>query len=172
MKTTKTYLILAFVVSFLSACKKEGPPGPAGQDGNANVISSNTVTLNNWSTVYDDGTEYTYSANLTWSEITQDVRDRGLVIAYLKDNSTSAWYAMPYSYSGDGYAYTFNYDFNIGTANIYNEGYDNLGSPGASALNGLFTIRLVAVPAAIQEANPDIDWTNYEQVSRLITEQQ
>lgn len=156
----------------MSACKKEGPAGPAGKDGNANVISSNTVTLNFWNTVYDDGTEFTYSSNLTWGEITQDVRDNGLVIAYMKDNSTSSWYAMPYSYSGDGYGYTFNYDFNIGTANIYYEGYDNSGSPGASALTGLFTVRLVAVPAAIRQANPDIDWTSYEQVSTLISAQE
>ena len=156
----------------MNACKKEGPPGPAGADGNANVISSNTVTLNFWNTVYDDGTEFTYSSSLTWSEITQDIRDRGLVIAYLKDNTTSAWYAMPYSYSGDGYGYTFNYDFNVGTANIYFEGYDNSGSPGASALSGLYTVRLVAVPASVRLANPDIDWTSYEQVSKLIANQQ
>jgi hypothetical protein len=172
MKTVKTYLLLAIIVSFVTACKKEGPPGPAGKDGNANVISSNTVTLNFWNTVYDDGTEFTYSSNLTWAEITQDIRDRGLVIAYLKDNSTSSWYAMPYSYSGDGYGYTFNYDFNVGTANIYYEGYDNTGSPGASALNGVFTVRLVAVPASVRIANPNVDWTSYEEVSRLIREQE
>ncbi len=172
MKTAKIYILLVTIVSLVTACKKEGPAGPAGKDGNANVISSNTLTLNNWITVYDDGTEFTYSSNLTWGEITQEVRDGGLLITYLKDNTTSTWYAMPYSYAGDGYGYTFNYDFNIGTANIYYEGYDNSGSPGANALNGLFTIRLVAVPPAIREANPNIDWNSYEQVSKLITAQE
>jgi hypothetical protein len=172
MKSIKFYSLIALVISLAAACKKEGPAGPAGQDGNANVISSNTVTLYNWNTAFDNGTEFSYSSSLTWSAITQDIRDRGLVIAYLKDNSTSSWYAMPYSYSGSGYGETFNYDFNTGTANIYYEGYDNSGSPGANALNGVFTVRLVAVPASVRIANPDIDWTSYEQVSKLIPAQE
>jgi hypothetical protein len=152
----------------LSSCTKEGPAGPAGQDGNANVISSNTVTLSNWISLYDDGIDFTYSSTVTWSTITQDIRDRGMVMAYIKNPTTQAWQALPYSYSGDGYSEAFNFDINTGLVNITYDGYDLSGSPGASSLNGYITIRLVAVPASARTANPDVDWSNYQEVSALL----
>lgn len=156
----------------LTSCTKEGPAGPAGKDGNANVISSNTVTLSNWISLYDDGTEFTYSSTVTWPTITQDIRDRGLVMAYMKNPSTQAWQALPYSYSGDGYSDAINFDVNTGLVNITYDGYDLSGSPGASSMNGLITIRLVAASASARTAHPDVDWTNYEEVNALLDKKQ
>lgn len=164
MKINHAILLLSLTLLAFSSCKKEGPPGPAGKDGNANVISSNTLTLYNWSSNFDNGTEFTYSSTITWGNITQSVKDNGVVMVYFHDNTTTNWTAVPYSESGNGYADAFDYEIAVGQIALYFDGYDNSGSPGASALNGIVTVRLVAIPASARKANPGLDLKNYPAV--------
>jgi hypothetical protein len=164
------YSIALFCLSFLAlnSCKKEGPVGPAGKDGNANVISSNTVTINNWTSTFDNGTEFNYSTIITWPSITQAIKDNGIVMIYMHDNTTTNWTALPYSESGTGYSDALNFEIALGQTTISFEGVDNSGSPGASALNGFFTFRLVAIPSSARKANPDLDWKNYNAVKTAL----
>ena len=166
MKNKLLPLASLSILLLIASCKKEGPQGPAGKDGNANVVSSNTVVLSNWSSVYDDGTDFLYSSTVTWPTITQDVKDRGVVMVYYHDNTTTNWTAVPYSEAGTGYSYSMNLDVAVGAVNISFEGYDNTGSPGASALNGLFTVRLVAIPASARQANPNVNLKDYNAVKQ------
>jgi hypothetical protein len=135
-----------------------------GTDRNENAIAYTMITANNWIALYDDGTEFSYSSTLTWSTLTPEIRDRGMVVAYLKTDTSSEWYALPYSYSGDTHSDAFNYSFNTGLVNITYDGYDDAGSPGTAALNGELTVRLVAVPSDVRRANPDLNWSDYSQV--------
>jgi hypothetical protein len=164
MKIKHTIFLLSLVTLFFSACKKEGPPGPAGKDGNANVIASNTLTLSNWSTDYDDGTEFNYSSGILWSAITQDIKDNGVVMMYFHGNTTTNWTALPYSESGNGYSDALNFVVATGQVTFSYEGFDNSGSVGASALNGYFTVRIVAIPSAVRKANPHLNLNDYQAV--------
>lgn len=166
MKNKYATISFALLLFVFSGCKKEGPEGPAGKDGNANVISSNTLTLYNWSSAFDNGTEFTYTSIINWGSITQSIKDEGVVMLYIHDNSTTNWTALPYSESGSGYADAFNFEVAVGQVRLAFDGYDSFGSPGASALNGIFTIRMIAIPSSERKANPNINLRDYEAVKK------
>lgn len=189
-KALFSFAILAMM--FLSSCTKPevGPIGPAGTNGtngkdgtagtngtngingNANVIGSNTVVLNNWITISDNGTYFIYNSTLLWASITQAIVDKGIVIVYMKDGSS--WVALPITVSGISgttgifhYSITIGYEIKVGTVTLSCSGFDDLGSPGAAALNG-DTFRIVAISASVAKAYPNMNWGNYEEVKTII----
>lgn len=164
MKIKNALILLSITLFVFSSCKKEGPAGPAGKDGNANVISSNTLTLTNWSTTFDNGTEFLYSSTINWPSITQAIKDEGVVMIYIRTSASTNWTALPYSESGNGYSDAFNFEIGVGQVFIDFDGYDSSGSPGASALNGVFTIRMVAIPSSERKANPNVNLLDYNAV--------
>ncbi len=107
MKTTTQkigFIATAIVLGmslFLTACKKEaGPTGPAGKDGNANVVLYK-FPGNNFATT---------TSIENYVTMPQDSFDGYAWFAYLKYNSSNT-YAMPgYGYGGstDYRFYTFN----------------------------------------------------------------
>jgi hypothetical protein len=175
------FAILA-MISLVSCTKPgpEGPQGPAGTngtngaagtngtngiDGNANVIGSNTIVVNNWVSISDDGTYFTYNSTLTWASITQAIVDKGVVLVYFQDGL--GWRALPYTATGQQGSITVGYKITVGTVTLICEGYSTLGSPGAAALNG-DTYRIVAIPASVAAANPNVNWGNYEEVMKIL----
>lgn len=153
MKRAATLFIGISVL--LTSCQRGSPDcSMLLQNGNARVVSINTVTISNWLCLHDDGTDFTYSSTVTWSAITQDMRDRGLMMVYIRNNTTQAWQTLPCSYAADGYSEAFSFDVNTGLVKITCDGYDlSSGSPGVSSLNGLLTVRLVAVDTSARNAN-------------------
>src|SRR5688572_11878941 len=81
--------LICSIVLLLSSCTKEGPEGPAGKNGNANVKTS-TLTFSNWT--WDSSNSFMY-ANFTWSEITSSVMNSGAVYLYV--NTSAGWAALP-----------------------------------------------------------------------------
>jgi len=78
---TKSIVILSFVAIFMliaSACKKEGPQGPPGVDGNANVIASPWITPHSW-----DGCANDWYFDVSNAAITQDIVETGVILAYI-----------------------------------------------------------------------------------------
>ncbi len=171
MKKTKTVIAVfaATILIALTGCKKgdTGPAGKDGKDGNANVISSNTVTITNWNVDYQSTTDFTYSNTLSWATITQAVVDKGVVMAYMQ-NGTTEWVALPYSDAGStggSYSLAFNYYVALGTCKIEITGFDSGGAPAASSYNGL-VVRLVCIPASQLAANPGKNWKNYSDLKK------
>ncbi|MBQ4820170.1 hypothetical protein [Aquimarina sp. MMG016] len=94
MKTTVkflTYLMMIFTLVITStSCDGEdgangidgveGPQGPAGQDGNANVIASPWFQSSSWVNSGSPSAYFDRSA----PEVTQEIIDNGVVIAYTK----------------------------------------------------------------------------------------
>lgn len=159
------FTILAFAVAISqSSCKKDKYQ-PIGDYGNANIISSNTVTLNNWISNYDDGINFDFSSIVTWGEITQDIVDKGIVMVYMQ--SGSRWIALPFTYSDDTYAgYNFSFAFSVGQIEINVAGYDDSVSPNPSDFNGI-VIRAVAMSQETRAAFPDLNLNNYEEVNQV-----
>jgi len=165
MKKTKTkigILLLIIGVTIFNACKKDEYQ-PKGDYGNANISSSTTVTLNSWASDFDDGINYSFSSIVTWSSITQDIKDKGIVMVYANDGSGS-WIALPYTDGGDDYySNSLNFSFKVGSVTIITNGFDDTGSPNPSDYNGL-VVRIVAISTASRKANPNVDLKNYNAV--------
>lgn len=87
MKTTIStlkYLAFSLLIAFSVSCDGEdgapglpGPAGPAGQDGAANLIDSGWFTSGTWS-----GTNNNWYFDKAAPELTQDLIDNGIVLAY------------------------------------------------------------------------------------------
>lgn len=132
----------------LSSCIK-GEEGPAGKNGNANVVGSNEFTAysNNWD-LYSGGSQGSfYSVEVTSPQITDAIAKKGAVICYYKltDNT---WAPLPY----DVYSFIF---VPGGMAIIY----DYNSNPGTQ------TFRLVTIAASELSKYPDIDLNIYKDVS-------
>lgn len=153
-----TFLLIS-LLSLNSGCKKEGPPGPAGQDGNANVKSS-TITFSNWS--WDGGNYYDY-CDFTWSAITSDINNSGAVLIYL--NTPAGWAPLPRAtYPSSGYSESQRYTYNTGTFRIIVQDSDL--TPPVSL--GTWTIKILAIASSARHANPNLDWNDYEAVKKAL----
>jgi hypothetical protein len=158
----KNQHVTAFIFSvfiLFSSCKKEGPEGPAGKDGNANV-KSGTITFSNWT--WDSSNSYLYS-NFTWTELTSSVVNGGAFYIYL--NTTSGWAPLPRTiYPSPSYTQSQRYVYNVGSFKIIVQDSDLIqpASPGS------WTIKVVAVDGTVRKANPDLDWNDYEEVKRRL----
>ena len=151
-------LLFVVALTLFTSCKKDEVTY-----GNSDLTTSNTVALNNWSADYDDGINFGFVGVLSWGEITQSVIDNGVVLVYLKGNGGS-WYSIPYSLTSNDYSYNFSYSFEVGKVSIYCDGFDNNGSPNPSDFNGN-EYKIVVIDKHQIQANPNIDLTNYEDVS-------
>jgi hypothetical protein len=72
----KKLLFLAAIVSVFAACVKEGPQGPAGDDGSFTVYNFTSAAAD-WA----GGTYVEYPCPI----ITQNVIDKGIVLVYVQD---------------------------------------------------------------------------------------
>lgn len=175
MKKTSMFLlpkigmIIGITLLFI-ACNKnkyqpKGDYQKAGNYGNANTSHSSVATINNWSSQFNDGTNYFYKSTMNWSTITQEVFDKGIVTAYL-DPGDGQWYAMPFSDAGDDYNMSFGFSFEVGKIHYQVSGYDLVGAPPISQFNGVRT-RVVVVYPEGKAAHPDLDYSNYAEVAKV-----
>lgn len=143
----------------LDGCKgKDGEPGaqgPAGTNGNANVIGSNSTTVNSWTL----NSGILYSATLSWPSITQEIVDKGAVMVYESDGS-GGWAALPYTIAMTSSTYSFG----LGFVNIYVTNTD-----GSSPSNpGSINYRVVAMTSRQMQEHPNLDMTNYYAVKNAL----
>lgn len=155
MKTMKilTVGLLFMGMMTLTACFKEGPTGPKGEDGNANVIGTNEVTISNWT---QSGSFW--SAGISVPSITQKIVNTGTVQVFAKYGSE--WWALP-DLNGNNMTY-FGYD--EGHITLMNSNTDNStpSHPGSKIF------RIVVISSSNLTANPGVDWTDYEQVKKAL----
>lgn len=163
IKSIRTTAICLLMAGLLGCAKTEkgpqGDPGPQGAEGapgNANVVTTNSVTLSNW--VYDsDGDIYTVSINA--SVITQAVKDKGLIMVYLLSENND-WVPLPYvglSSPTDFLTYRVN------TGNVLVSYYDNVEPTENPSSFGIIC-KVVVIPSAALKV--DVNYTNYEQVKK------
>jgi hypothetical protein len=89
-------LFAAAVAATLAACEKEGPigpqgeQGPAGENGSANVHSATSPPM----TFEPEDPVPTFDYILTWSMITQNIIDDGVVLGYV--STSGGWTPLNY----------------------------------------------------------------------------
>jgi hypothetical protein len=162
MKKIGTLMLgLLVVTTFLGACKKkevEGPAGPAGADGNANVKS---VTVSTVAADWTGDGAAGYSITINTSIITADIAATGAVMCYMDISGTT--YALPYSYLYNGYSRHMLYTYETGSVTVDRRDDDGATTnPGSS----LAKIKIVAISSTGLMQNPNLDLSNYEEVKK------
>jgi len=71
-------LLIAISAIFWTSCNQEGPEGPAGLDGNANVTASQWYSPTTW-----DGTSGDWYFDITNTAISLDIVESGAILAYV-----------------------------------------------------------------------------------------
>jgi hypothetical protein len=144
---------LFFAVTFsLSSCKK-GPEGPAGKDGNSNVVSS-SITSGNWT--YD---EPSWVQTFTYPAITSDILNSGAVLVYVQ--SASNYYQLPYTYYPSSvFSKTITYVHYLGGLKVFVTDSD-LTQPNNP---GSLTFKVVVIASSDLIRNPNVDLTDYKAV--------
>jgi hypothetical protein len=77
MKILSFFAVVA-AFTFIGCTGSEGPQGPAGTDGNANVIASTWYTPTSWA-----GQSGDWYFDLSNANITKDIVESGVVLAYV-----------------------------------------------------------------------------------------
>jgi len=156
----KNLMFIALIIMVFAGCKKEveGPAGPRGADGNANVKSQEImVTTVEWT-----GGGNGYSVQKLCSIITGDIYNSGAVMAYLKIGDN--WRALPYT-NWSGGTWTTNVLFEYLEGSIRFRFQDD---DGLTPNPGNRTFKVVAIESRLLEANPTLDLTNYDDVKRVL----
>lgn len=127
----KKTIFLLFTVVLFFGCTKEGPVGPVGASGNANV-----QTYNFENATFSNNVNY-WSSTLIIPEITQSVIDNGFVAVYQKTNTTN--WALPHI--DGGLNYLFSVKLNQVVVTVSNVSGSNI-IPNPSGLN----FKVVVIP--------------------------
>ena len=126
------FMLLTLFIS----CKKEGPMGPPGTNGNANVRSG-TVSLTNadwkwnssWPLSIGGGSTTNYStryAEINTDLITQEIADKGSVQVFFKPKD-EGWVPLPYIFTAS-YSFNFMYEYMPGKIRLHYFWTPNTGS--------------------------------------------
>ncbi|MCX7862425.1 MAG: hypothetical protein N2449_05460 [Bacteroidales bacterium] len=122
MKTKALLLGVIITVSLFQACKKEqGPQGPPGKDGNANVTAKVVnINQNDW-----------ISGNKIWyvdildTRITESVINNGMVKIFMESSSQSGvWLNLPWFEVYEDYTSIYNFNCGINAVRIFKEDTD------------------------------------------------
>jgi hypothetical protein len=151
----KSLIIFGIALISIVGCTKEGPTGPAGANGNANVVSS-TISSSNW--VFNSPS---WSNTFTYPAITQDIIDKGAVLVYLKNGQ--AYSQLPLTiFQSASYSTSLEVASFPGGVKIFWTDSDltQPNNPG----NKEFKIVVIAASGLAQ--NPNLDFENYDAVKR------
>lgn len=153
----RTFLFALFLLVSATSCKKEGPQGPAGKDGNANVHGQ-VFTVSNWSY-----SAPSYYSDISYSAITQDIINTGAVLVYLS-NGSGGYSQLPLTYyPSSAYSRTFETVSYPGGVRIYVTDSD-LTQP---VTPGTSSFKVVAISSSARIAHPEIDYSDYEEVAKV-----
>lgn len=149
----RKFLSAALLLSQLSiivSCTKEGPQGPAGQDGNANVKSYTVgVEPYQWS-----GSEGSYRVNINMPAITQAIYDNGDVRVYVKASDAESYQALPYTWPD--FSIT-RYWYQVGSVQLDEKFVSQTMKPEIYS-----EFKIVVIEGGLQ--NKNLNFNNYEEV--------
>ena len=154
----KNLLLLLTIGTLFFSCAKDGKdgvdgaPGPKGDTGNANVIATNTVTVNSGNWVPNGNYYY---CPLTVNGITQDVVNSGSVMVY--EQNGAYWNALPYTFG----ILTRTFYFGLQSTTIFYQNTDNSQTTNP----GTKTFRIVIIPSSARVTG--LNYNDYNQVAEF-----
>ncbi|MDR9417245.1 MAG: hypothetical protein RI564_13240 [Gracilimonas sp.] len=160
MRTLKSVLLLLSLL-ILSSCNIY----ENDVDGEADLVYTSTITISAADFIPEN--DVTSVAEYGWSNLDEEMVDYGLVLGYLRFEGTTAWHSLPFSVPFENDLVNLRFLFDIDNFSLVLEGE----VPGNNEANAdLFhrdQLRVVAIPPSAIVQGKGIDYTNYEQVSRL-----
>lgn len=160
--TIKRLTLFSFLLTgilFTSACKKEGPVGPAGADGNANVRSEIiSVLSSHW-----DGGASLYTAVESSNVITENIFSTGAVLCYLRSGDGNVYTPLPFSINYGSYTTHMGFEYVVGEIAFFFQDDDAL-----TPAPGNRTFKVVAIESRTLEANPEITDMDYADAMRVL----
>ena len=164
MKTIKLLLIL-FLYTAISSCSKEGPAGPAGAQGNANV-TPNTYTVASW-----DNNGYVYYANFSVSALTSSIQNGGAIETFLSTDGGTDWSALPFTqFISGGSNYMWTYTTSVGNVEVIWT-YNGIGlGSDPNTIYGVSSceFKVVCIAPAAMKKYPNANWKDYKQVKVIL----
>src|SRR6056297_1116866 len=140
--------ILMIGIAFTGCEKDEGPVGPQGPSGNANVQSQIiTVLSSNWE---DEG--FLYSFTSPSSIITEEIAENGAVLCYLQYDDI--YRPIPFSATIEGDDTTTHLGFEYSVEEIY---FFIQSEDGMTPEPGNRTYKVVAIESSGLAANPGLN---------------
>jgi len=141
-----------------------GPPGPPGSGGAAEVFSINySIIADDW---IDEGqpgdAEFFRFIDLSVPEITDDIVNSGLVLAYYRVDGQSPWNFLPYTVINHDpeFVQVFDFTYDPGFVTLFVKATDRDGDRFEGDVR-------VIVAEGIPITKKEIDYSNYEEVKNL-----
>ena len=140
---------LLFVLMVLSACKGEdgliGPEGPAGRDGTDGLDGAVNVSVIQVTLTARHFTDFGHveSAVFLRDEITQEIVNGGLVLAYTDLGTDDGWIQLPFVVPGSGNAVSVQFAYRTGEFEMLL--VRERGEPVAEIFAG-FTVKIILIP--------------------------
>ena len=183
--STGAPVISFFFLILLLSCGKTGPAGP---QGNANVVEDTfTITSSQWlwnsqynfETSPGGSTEYfTRYYDAAFPSATQDILNTGMVLVYFTPNpiNNNQWAPLPYQFTGFGGGFDYNivYETKVGSVRLHYFFVSRSTSatiPTLSTYNmATYKFKLVAVSGKIVSGmkKAHIDPNDYNAVSHFV----
>jgi hypothetical protein len=156
------FCLLCVSISCIS-CEKEtvqgpkGDPGTPGGGGNAGITASDvfTVSTTQWQTTVDSSY---WKFSIFSGLITQEVLDKGVLKVFVQRGTF--WWELPYT-EGDLFTQC---GFELGQANLFFTDIHG-GLPDRPVTSAY---RVIAISAVARAKNPDVNWSNYSEISKLL----
>lgn len=152
---TTSITLLFFMIGILLTNCEDAQVDPATQ------VKAHTFTVSSW--YWSTPHHYT---NLAVSEITSaNLESVGVLVYY--STQSNVWTSVPYTVYGTLHNYYMGFRYLPGIVEV-TWLYD--GPSSGSDPNAYYGVnvkcKVVVVPSSAKVANPDLDWNNYEEVSR------
>ena len=163
------FLLLMAGMTTLISCTKEGQRGPAGldgqdgtngtngQNGNANVKS---LTIDILESQWTDEGPGIAQLELDAPILTEEIVNNGSVMVYL--GTSGFWYALPVVLTLPAGSQSYTFGFEPGKLTVISS------ITSGAAVKPDLMIRIVTATSEGLVRHPDLDWTNYEDVSRAL----
>ncbi|MHB8261150.1 MAG: hypothetical protein ACYDCN_09870 [Bacteroidia bacterium] len=172
MKTLAAGMAVATMILVTSCGGPQGAQGPQGLtgapgtngtnglNGNANVITNTSSTSASTWVAVNGNTEW--DASFTVTAITSTVVTSGTVQLFLGDGTGNTWYALPSSYKG--LEYNYSYSLNTVAIQVTNDNGSLPTLPGNGT--GVVQFKFVVIPPGARLANPNVNFKNYAEIKK------
>lgn len=142
-----------------------GPQGPAGLAGGSGTGTAINVIYSDWFTPafvdWQKVTEKSYLYSIIETKITQDIIDKGVVLAYSRQVASGPAYLLPMMLETNSGLTNYNIAAALGKVNItFTELLDIQGKPATG-----LQYRYVIIPGGVK-SRANIDYTNFDEVAK------
>ena len=170
MKTLRLLSFAAGISMLLAGCTgPKGDTGPAGANGNANVIDHTySVSMSNWT--YVGSPYYYWYTQWTDADVSQSILNTGSVETFVSYNSGTSWNMVPYTevlsstltgiWTVNAALNTMQINYSYSDATAHSDPNTEYGVPA-------IWFKVVCIAGPVMKKHPNTNWHNYAEVKAI-----